>query len=124
MYDMYNYSLFTSFPTPCEGKQKTLIQSRINATEPNRDTFSPACVRNRHDHQGQVTTHEIRVVCRFLNEHLYKIARRHFFLDPIFAGSINTSQLLFNQAQGILRKHAQLDRRPVMGMPPMCLSFL
>ena len=96
-----------------------LVQSHINAMEPNRDTFSPVCVRIRHDHQGQVTAHEIRIVCRFLDEHLHKIARRHLFLNPIFAGSVNTSQLLFNQAQCILCKRAQLDRGPVMGMPPM-----
>ncbi len=49
------------------------------------------------NHQEQVTTHEIRVVCRFLDEHLHKITRRHLFLNPVFAGSMNTSQFLFNQ---------------------------
>ena len=112
VYDVYNYSLSTSFPTPC-------IQNHINAMEPNRDTFSPVCIRIRHGHHGQATTHEVRVICRFLDEHLYKIARSHFFLDPIFAGSIYTSQLLLNHVQRILCEHAQIDLRPVMGMPPM-----
>jgi hypothetical protein len=113
MYDVYNYSLFTSVSTPC-------IQNRINAMEPNRDTFSPVCVRIGHGHQGQVTTHKVRVICRFLDEHLHKIARSHFFLNPIFAGSIYTSQLLLNQVQCSLCKHTQINLVPVMDMPPIC----
>ena len=81
-------------------------------------------VRNNINQLEQATTCKIRIVRRLLDKHLHEIACRHFFLNPIFAGSVDPSQLLFDRAQGGLGEHAQVNLRSVVSMTSIDLSLL
>jgi hypothetical protein len=95
---------------------------------PNQDTSSPTNVVRASEiilnPLEQVATHKVCIVCRFLDEHLHEVARRHFFLDPILAGLMDPPQLFFDRTQRGLGEHAQVDLRPGVSMTPIHLSFL
>jgi hypothetical protein len=78
------------------------------------------------DHAGLAMTCKVGIVRRFLDEHLHKIIRRYFFLDPIPTGSMDSPQFLFNGIQGGLGEHAQVNvnLRLVVSMPAVRLSLL
>ena len=73
-------------------------------------------------------TYKVCIIRCFLNEHLYEIAYRYFFLNTISTGPMDPPQLLFNRTQGRLCEHAQIDLRLVasLSLAPSdyCLSFL
>lgn len=80
----------------CNSKSQRL--SIISAKKPNQGTFSP---RESNKHQSLLTeeiTHQIRIICCLLDEHLNKITSRDLLLLFLLflTRRIYALQLLFN----------------------------